>query len=218
VGAAYVSIRQHTSAYASIRQHTLREEGACGACGWVQHTSAYVSIPCGRRVRVEPAGVLGNPICMVVLGSSEAAARLASIYVSIRQYTSAYVSIRWGALRRQPGWRRRQSCQCLYFCTSKQVLLYQYASTCVPGVVTSVSQHPSAYVSIRQHTTASVRIRQHSSASVSIRQHTSAYVSICQHSSAYVNIRPDTSTYVRIREHTHTLLYLASTSVRAFLC
>jgi hypothetical protein len=43
-------------------------------------------------------------------------------------------------------------------------------------------------------------VRQHTSAYVSIRQHTSAYVSIRQHTSAYVSIRQQISAYVSIRE------------------
>jgi hypothetical protein len=46
-----------------------------------------------------------------------------SAYVSIRQHTSAYVSI-----RQRPDSQALQllRCQYLYFCTSKQVLLYPY--------------------------------------------------------------------------------------------
>jgi hypothetical protein len=81
--------------------------------------------------------------------------RTCPVLVSIRQHTSAYVSIR------QP---------------SAYVSIRQHTSAYV-----SIRQHTSAYVSIRQHTSAYVSIRQHTSAYVSIRQHTSAYVSIRQH-------------------------------------
>ncbi len=81
-----------------------------------------------------------------------------STCTSIRQHTSAYVSI------------------------SQQRLGYVVDDT--SSTRTSIRQHTSAYVSIRQHTSAYVSIRQHTSAYVSIRQHTSAYVSIRQHTSA----------------------------------
>ncbi len=119
---------------------------------------------------------------------------------SIRQYTSAYVSIH----------------------TSAYVSIRQHTSAYV-----SIRQHTSAYVSIRQRTAAYVRIRQHTAAlrghcrkavaqpplrtprsyigacgaCVSIRQHTSAYVSIRQHTSAYVSIRQHTS---RLSPTAHT--------------
>ncbi len=73
-------------------------------------------------------------------------------YVSMRQHTSAYVSI------------RRTS-----------------HKTCTPFASASIRPHTSAYVSIRQHTSAYVSIRQHTSAYVSIRLHMPAYVSIRQH-------------------------------------
>ncbi len=103
-----------------------------------------------------------------------------SAYVSIRQHTSAYVSIRH--LRASaPTCSIRQH-------TSAYVSIRQHTSAYVTCV--QVLQ-PSAYVSIRQHTSAYVTCVQvlQPSAYVSIRQHTSAYVSIRQHTSAYVSIR-----------------------------
>jgi hypothetical protein len=90
-----------------------------------------------------------------------------SAYVSIRQHTSAYVSIR----------------------TSAYVSIRQHTSA-----YASIRQHTSArcpFISIRQHTQACVSIRQHTSTYVSkvpvtppcICQHMSAYASICQHTS-----------------------------------
>jgi hypothetical protein len=93
-------IRQHTSAYVSIRQHT----------------SAYVSIrqsPCtsrrgGRRSRVRRGVGRGlrhlPPPCSCEIGRRRVADRVPAVaarqmhrlpvaYVSIRQHTSAYVSI-----------------------------------------------------------------------------------------------------------------------------
>jgi hypothetical protein len=121
-----------------------------------------------------------------------------SAYASIRQHTSAYVSIR---------------------CERRCMRVIVHPA--------SPRQHTSAYVSIRQHTSAYVASAvvcvslsilhllrcQYlyscaSKASVSIRQHTSAYVSIrqmhcrCQYlyscaSKASVSIRQHTSAYVR---------------------
>jgi hypothetical protein len=86
----YISIRQHTSAYISLRQHT----------------SAYISI---RQHTTEIFGLLpnkANPIIVATkehsIWSSTAPHELLSTYrkliitpayVSIRQHTSAYVSI-----------------------------------------------------------------------------------------------------------------------------
>jgi hypothetical protein len=107
---------------------------------------------------------------------------------SIRQHTSAYVSIRQHTLKRQWERRRRQH-------TSAYVSIRQHTSAYVKEAVgeeeayraerpvrrTHVHAATCAYVSIRQHTSACVSIRQHTSAYVSIRQHTSAYVSIRAH-------------------------------------
>jgi hypothetical protein len=75
---------------------------------------------------------------------------------SIRQHTSAYVSIRQHS-----------------YCTKLRTFCTEHTSAYV-----SIRQHTSAYASIRQHTSAYASIRQHTPAYVSIRQHTSAYVSI----------------------------------------
>jgi pantothenate kinase len=88
-------------------------------------------------------------------------------YVSIRQHTSAYVSI-----------VEAPTCSPETYDSSLLLLLPAYVS---------IRQHTSAYVSIRQHTSAYVRTPPYShsclnmSAYVSIRQHTSAYVSITTH-------------------------------------
>jgi hypothetical protein len=102
-------------------------------------------------------------------------------YVSIRQHTSAYVSIRH-----------------ILASTSTPVYANRWCTEHTSAHV-STRQHTSAYVSIRQPTSADVSRRQHTSADVSKRQHTSAYVSIRQHTSAYVSIRQHTSAYVSIR-------------------
>jgi hypothetical protein len=95
---------------------------------------------------------------------------------SIRQHTSAYVSIRQ------------------HTCVTCTLLVPQHTSAHA-----NVRQHPSASISIHQHTSAYVSIRScpppccapcmpRTSAYVSIRQHTSAYASIRQHTSAYASI------------------------------
>jgi hypothetical protein len=74
----------------------------------------------------------------------------------------------------------------------------------------SIREHTSAYVSIYQHTPEYVSIYQHTSAYVayvSIRQHTLAHVSIRQHTSAYVSTRQHTSAYVSTRQHTSAYVH-----------
>jgi hypothetical protein len=91
----------------------------------------------------------------------------ACIRHSIRQHTSAYLSI-------------RQHSRGTDVFPRDIRLLPTPSPACI-------RQHTSAYVSIRQHTSAYLSIREDSSLLpllpeyVSIRQHTSAYVSIRQH-------------------------------------
>jgi hypothetical protein len=102
-------------------------------------------------------------------------------YVSVRQRTSAYVSIRQHIRQR----------------TSAYVSVRQHTSCGSSARGSPITcMHTSAYVSIRQHTSAYVSIRQHTPAYASIRQNTPAYVSIRQHTSAYASIRQHTSAYV----------------------
>ncbi len=107
-------------------------------------------------------------------------------YVSIRQHTSAYVSIRSNLISSP-------------LPTVKVPYIRQH---------TYISQDTSAYVSIRQHTPAYVSIRQHTSAYGRI---SSPMLHMCRHTvihvssyykSAYVSIRQHTSAYVSIRQHT----------------
>jgi hypothetical protein len=96
-----------------------------------------------------------------------------SVYVSIRQHTSACVRI-----RQHTRLSRLRRDLCLFRCR----------------------QHTSAYASIRQHSILpaySASRRDSFSSSTCIRQHTSAYASIRQHTSAYVSIRQHS-----IRQHT----------------
>jgi hypothetical protein len=79
--------------------------------------------------------------------------RLSNLYVSIRQHTSAFVSIR-----------------CCSWCPDDS---RTYTSAYV-----SIRQHTSAFVSIRQHTLLFVMPGRLSNLYVSIRQHSSAFVSI----------------------------------------
>jgi hypothetical protein len=90
--------------------------------------------------------------------SCTTSARRSSAYGSIRQHTSAYVSI----------------CQ-LHYQRSPLLCIRQHTSA-----YASIRQHmPAGYVSIRS-------MRQHTSAYASIRQHTPAYVNIRQHTPAHV--------------------------------
>jgi hypothetical protein len=89
---AYVSIRQHTSAYVSIRQHTSAYVSIR------QHTSAYVSRGAIRQHTFSLEEALKcSSTCHCVLRSASAPESCVGIclhtYVSIRQHTSAYVSI-----------------------------------------------------------------------------------------------------------------------------
>jgi hypothetical protein len=93
--------------------------------------------------------------------------------VSIRQHTSAYVSI-----RQEPSHRLRPL---------PLPMRSAYVQSGVRHTFSIRSVMRSAYVSKRQHTSAYVSICRYTSASVSIRQHMSAYVGICQQASAYVS-------------------------------
>ncbi len=88
VAVRHVSIRQHASAYVSIRQHT----------------SAYVSRRMQKVLSLRLDNVtwfcsvqlsyLSLPLGMMHCSSRSAKTPVNSSYVSIRQHTSAYVSIR----------------------------------------------------------------------------------------------------------------------------
>ena len=161
------------------------------------------------------------------LSASWTAGSACSTYVSIRQHTSAYVSIlsaSWTAGSASSA----QRCLNLYFCTSKA---RKFGIHLVPNFVPDVYLHAllAAFrVSIRQHTSAydhyllctcMLSLPPLESAYVSIRQHTSAYHhyllctcmlslpplesgTIAASSSdicrAYVSIRQHTSAYVSI--------------------
>ncbi len=110
---------------------------------------------------------------------------------SIRQHTSAYVSMR----------QHTRSIRQLKPAYVRVPALVEEAvvNTSVRELDAPVPtcQHTSAYVSIRQHTPAYASIAyanlMRPCPPVSKRQHTSAYVSIRQHTSAYVSIRQHTS-------------------------
>jgi hypothetical protein len=132
--AAYVSIRQHTSAYLWQRSAATRKPRVLyakpalpSACACIrQHTSAYVSTCTYVSIR-----------------------QRTSAYVSICQHMSAYVSIRQHLhIVALDSVSVRQH-------TSAYVSLRQRTSAYV-----SVRQHTSAYVSIRRART-TVRMRLH---------------------------------------------------------
>jgi hypothetical protein len=126
VSIANVSIRQHTSAYVMA----VKRSTSSGSTWHIQHTSASGERGPGRVQESENASI------------SQHTSAYASIYVSIRQHTSA----------------RRIRAHLIAAAREIQVEF--------------MSQNTSAYVSIRQHTSAYISIRQHTSAYVSIRQHT----------------------------------------------
>jgi hypothetical protein len=100
----------------------------------------------------------------------------APAYVSIRQHTSAYVSV-----------------TCI-----PQYLQHQHTSEYV-----SIRQHTSALLAF--HSTCSTSIRQHTSAllafqSISTAQRERAYASIRQHTPAYASIRQHSTVSRQLRE------------------
>jgi hypothetical protein len=100
-------------------------------------------------------------------------------YVSIRQHTSAYVSIR--RFHHRCLFLLYQTNLYIYITIYIYIYIYIYIHIYIYLEYVSIRQHTSAHVSTRQHTSAHVSTRQHTSAHVSIRQHTSAHVSISQH-------------------------------------
>jgi hypothetical protein len=146
----------------------------------------------------------------VVAGVSTCSDKSSSLHadVSIRQHTSACVSIRQHASANAG----------VSTCSDKSSSLHAYVS---------IRQHTSAYVSMRQrmlgcrHAPTKAPACTHTSAYVSIRQRMlredDAHVEVCggwgvdmlrqklqparilQHTSAYVSIRQHTSAYVSIR-------------------
>jgi hypothetical protein len=161
-----------------------------------QHTSAYVSV-------CTPVACSYVPLLPAVRKGLDAnwhaPAAYVSVYVSIRQHTSAYVR--------------------------KGLDANWHAPAAYVSVYVSIRQHTSAYASIRQHTPAFASIRQHTSAYVSTRQHTPAYaiayVCIRQHTCAnwhaplaarlVARIRQHTSAYVSIRQHTSAYVSIRTT-------
>jgi hypothetical protein len=172
---------EHTSAYVSIRQHTSAYGPAVRvlrcAASHTEHTSAYVSIrqhtdlQCGCCAALPRAQQAGSPApvhtpAYVSIRPSAYAPRRArntrplTSYVSIRQHTSVYVSIR-----------------------------QQYPPADASNCLRNDFSFSSYTCSIRQHTSAYAPPRaRHTRPRIS-SQHTSAYVSIHQHTSAYVSIR-----------------------------
>jgi hypothetical protein len=135
------------------------------------------------------------------LGSRIEAAHLE--YISIRQHTSAYVSIR----------QQASACDHTSDCDFWAVALTLLHLSIISPLSLSLKeatlrQHTSAYVSIRQNKSAYVSIRlalyaisggcRNSPAYISIRQHTSAYVSLRQHTPAYASIRQHASAYTSV--------------------
>jgi hypothetical protein len=97
--AAYVSIRQHTSAYVSQKRSSSVTASSCASprAAYVsmrlQHTSAYVSIRQHTSAK-SAAAAWQRPHAPVRAQHSSFIRQHTSAYVSIRQHTSAYISIR----------------------------------------------------------------------------------------------------------------------------
>jgi hypothetical protein len=138
---AYVSRRQHTSAYVRIRQHS-----ACrplpASCQARERQYSYFCTSKASKLRT-------STVQFIALSSFSPTR--CSINVSIRQHTSAYVSIH----------------------QHRQHTSARHAAAPTSAYV-SIRPHTSAYVSPTRCGT-NVSIRQHTY-NVSIRQHTSAYV------------------------------------------
>ncbi len=120
--------------------------------------------------------------------------RPAGFACSIRQHTSAYVSI------------RQHEHTSAYVSTRQHTLpvfsLYQYAAPLAGSMAFCHADAAGGGGGIPPPGLATAAEARKSSTCtyVSIRQHVSAYVSICQYTSAYVSIRQHTSAYVSIRE------------------
>jgi hypothetical protein len=150
---AYVSTRQHTSAHVSIRQHTSTYVAGCRCVRVPRCRSAFRVSICTfvpvKQVKAVPIAVhaeltlaAANALALFVLPAGDVAVHICvsihqhtSAYVtayvsvrhSIRQHTSAYVSIRQH--------------------TSAHVSTRQHTSAYVTAYV-STRQHTSAHVSI----------------------------------------------------------------------
>jgi hypothetical protein len=131
-------------------------------------------------------------------------------HVSIREPTSAYVSIRGYANLVVVRHARMQRYLLVLDIVDIRAIEGHFIGKC-PALCLARGRRLPAYVSIRQHTSAYVSMRQHASAYANAQrsaspeggdcQHTSAYVS--QHTSACVSIRSVMrSAYVSIRQHT----------------
>ena len=155
---------------------------------------------------------------MQLIGTQPRNCHAKSSYVTIRQHTSAYVSIQHTSAHSletaaQVSIRQRTPAYvCIRLHTSAySIRLYTSAYVCIqhtsaPSLGTAARSHHTSEYSIRQHPASElpreVIIRQHTSAHVSI-QHTSAHsletAARSQHSSAYVSIRHAASVSACVR-------------------
>jgi hypothetical protein len=160
---AYASIRQHTPAYVSIRQHT-------SAYLWSGSVVRRSRSHWSKLMDPSRTGGAGTPP-----PSSPVSSR-APAYASIRQHTSAYVSIRQRLAQARPPpppprrlerLQLRRACQYLYFCTRKCASICTFVLVNEGGGehTARIRPHTPAYVSIHQHTSAYGNTRQHTSAS-----------------------------------------------------
>jgi hypothetical protein len=136
------------------------------------HHAAYRNRNDGRLLRYLR---VGRHVLLKIQCAAPALPCCCAANVSIRQHTSAYVSIPCAAY----------------------VSIRLHTSAYV-----SIRQHTSAYVA--QHTSAYVSIRAPPALPCCCAQETRGAEG-SQHTSAYVSIRQHTSAYVSIRQHTHAL-------------
>ncbi len=138
----------------------------------------------------------------------EASTHIGQRNVSIRQHTSAYVSIRRTCVTRSYPEASTYIGQ-RNDCEKRATLMKDHVNTARGTVRTKgpcIRQHTSACVSMCQR---GALCALEAPAYVSMRQHTSTYLSICQHASARGTVRnrgsyrlQHTSAYVSIRQHT----------------
>jgi hypothetical protein len=146
---AYVSIRQRTSAYEQESSiPSMRLASSCLIC-LVERVHSWISlILLGILGILYLVSSLHSCISSVLFVCVLSTSSLPVPYVSIRQHTPTYVSIRVSSV----------PLRCLYHERMKMPFV-AYAHQLV-----SIRRYTSAYVSIRQYTSAYDSIRQHTAA------------------------------------------------------
>jgi hypothetical protein len=167
--------------YTRIHESIVFSFSCCGFAAYCAHIRVYVCTIRGFPTRTHAYMHLSFFFFLLSItnwrtpqsweGHSESECQHMSAYVtayvSIRQHTSAYVSIRLPQELAH---------------TLELGGPFRMPTILIISILLKSCQHTSAHVSTRQDTSACVSIRQHTSAHVSMRQHASAYVSIHRHS------------------------------------